>query len=354
MLGQTFCDRATTRCLEPSCGNTNAVTVICENMGRLFEYTLQLSAGVILVLFSTTICYQNITPFSPIAGEHYSVNEDYALISIQRRLNEFDAKQKIALSERNYHLKAKNMWFLFEPEVPCVWEERVGPIGDGAKWVCTMPELERKLDCLVLSFGSAGEDDFEREVSRRTRCVIHIFDPSPAASDMHSRASQYGANFHALGLGDGKTSGQGLWRRAPDRGVQAIELPPLSSILEKVNLTSRRIDVLKVDIEGHEFSAFDLAFSNCKLNIGEILLEVHWCPAEYEPCSAGKRLDSQIFYRIESLFSSLRRCGYVIFHKEPNLQGCDGWRCIEYAFINRTLLESLYDRFSLSDRKRWT
>lgn len=322
-------------------------------MGKIFEFSIQLSVGVVLVFYSTTICYQNITPFSPTSsGEHHSVGKDYIHINIQRRLNDFDAKQKIALSQRNHHLKAKNMWFLFEPEVPCVWEERVGPFGDGAKWVCTMPEIESKTDCLVLSFGSAGEDDFEREVSKRTRCMIHIFDPSPAASDMHKKASQYGANFHPLGLGDGKPSSQGLWSRAADRGVQAVELPPLLSILEKVNLTNRRIDILKVDIEGHEFDAFDLALSNCELDIGEILLEIHWCPTGEEPCSAAKKLDSRIFNRVKSLFSLFRRCGYVIFHKEPNLQGCDGWRCIEYAFVNRTSLESLYNRSSSSYGKR--
>mmetsp|Transcript_20254 Transcript_20254/g.28040 ORF Transcript_20254/g.28040 Transcript_20254/m.28040 type:complete len:332 (+) Transcript_20254:137-1132(+) len=268
------------------------------------------------------------------------------LPAIDSQLQIFDARRAHALATNQafFQKKFKLLWFLYEPEVVCPWEQRVGPMGDGAKWSCLMSELEKKSSCNVLSFGSAAEDDFEQEIAQRTKCKISIFDPSPAAAPMMHQAAKYGAMFYPVGLGDGSKTSAGLWT-SDGKPPKEVRLSTLDEIVSMIGISGQRIDVLKVDIEGHEYGTFENAFRNCDYDIGEILIELHWCDMR-GACGdpLGKGIALQTISGIEKFFKLFRRCGYLVFHKEPNLQGCDGWKCLEFAFVNRTSLEQLYGR----------
>jgi len=287
-----------------------------------------------------------------------SLQTTYSLPSIDTQLQRYDTRRAHAIASNKalFQRRLRTLWFLYEPEIVCPWEQRVGPMGDGAKWSCLMSELEKKSSCNVLSFGSAAEDDFEQEIANRTKCKIDIFDPSPRAAPMVEKAATYGASFHAVGLGAGSESSAGMWSRVGQpRNTQRdvkFKLETLGDIVKMIGISGHRIDVLKVDIEGHEYAAFESAFENCDFDIGEILIEIHWCDMRHT-CRDQNPLSSRDKNRrlvppshsvdvIEKFFNLFRKCGYLVFHKEPNLQGCDGWRCLEYAFVNRTSLEALY------------
>ncbi len=73
------------------------------------------------------------------------------------------------------------------------------------------------------------------------------------------------------------------------------------------------IDIFKIDCEGCEWKVFEDWFS-ISLDIRQILVEVHWTPAN-----------------VNEFFEALQREHYVTFHKEPNIimRG----NLVEYAFL---------------------
>ena len=136
-----------------------------------------------------------------------------------------------------------------------VHAELVGPVGDGHKWLCGVDGLAAKqaaaaagmrgkkpgsaawreaaaAGCLAYSFGSSGDFRFEIDLYARTRCLIHVFDPSPQGrtlagdgfgsmspeqqqqsppSSSLSSAEQaknlFGGFYHEVGLGVPSSSG---------------------------------------------------------------------------------------------------------------------------------------------------
>ncbi|CCO20766.1 methyltransferase [Bathycoccus prasinos] len=214
-------------------------------------------------------------------------------------------------------------WYAVEPTWSCSTEIRVGGLGDGGKYLCGYDFSRQKAfdqDCVIYSFGSAGRDDFENFLSSNTGCKIHIFDPTPRIrKQMTIRARKYGAQFHSIGLGgfDRNFNKVGIWQS--DLKESSLKIFTLPEIMENLNHT--RVDILKVDIEGSEYDAFEVILENCTLDIEIILIELH---------VLGSNSRDQIF----KLISSLERCRYRMFHKEPNYQGCHGTKCVELAFTN--------------------
>ena len=169
----------------------------------------------------------------------------------------------------------------YEPTWSCPFERRVGNIGDGGKWVCDPHRLPD--DCLVLSVGSASEWSFEEGIhALKPHCEIHTFDHTIQPHNVPSFV-----HFHAIGL---------------DK----------SSLLDSINATGRTVDILKIDCEGCEWDTFD------QFEGRQVLVELH---------GVG---------RAHQLFEAMARKGYVIFHKEPNIQ-YGGGECVEYGFLRLNL-----------------
>ena len=88
-----------------------------------------------------------------------------------------------------------------EPSIRCLTDERVGPHGDGGKWLCQPDCLLVRNNCTMLSVGSNNEFGVE-EALEPFGCNIHIFDhtvakPTPPAH----------VHFHPYGL-DVRSAGQ--------------------------------------------------------------------------------------------------------------------------------------------------
>ena len=170
----------------------------------------------------------------------------------------------------------------YEPTWSCPFERRVGNIGDGGKWVCDPHRLPD--DCLVLSVGSASEWSFEEGIhALKPHCEIHTFDHTIQPHNVPSFV-----HFHPRGLDNS------------------------SKLLESINATGRAVDILKIDCERCEWDTFD------QFEGRQVLLELH---------GVG---------RAHQLFEAMARKGYVIFHKEPNIQ-YGGGECVEYGFLRLNL-----------------
>jgi len=196
-----------------------------------------------------------------------------------------------------------HIWFQdhYEPSFHCEFEERIGQMGDGGKWVCD-PERIRKMvrhgneKCLVYSVGSNGDFSFEESVLAQIsdKCEVHTFDPMKAGV----WEPPEGVRYHSVALG----------MDAPAK--------PLAQIVKELGHTGRKIDLFKIDCEGCEWHTFKSWFGS-GVDIRQILVELHW------------RANPE---KAHELFEFLFKQGYVIFNKEPNTLGCGG-ECIEYAFL---------------------
>jgi hypothetical protein len=186
----------------------------------------------------------------------------------------------------------------WEPTFSCAFEDRIGKIGVGGKWVCDAYRIAESKVCNVVSVGRNDDWSFEKAMHKlNPRCKIFTFDHTTDGRGCPSFVS-----FFKIGLGvqDADVDSRG---RGP--------IMSLSKMLKVAGLRNSTVDVFKIDCEGCEWSvwpAFPQAF------LGQILIELHGS-SDADP-----------------FFEAMAANGYVIFHKEPNTIGCKG-RCIEYGFL---------------------
>eukprot|EP00966_Prymnesium_polylepis_P076994 1783895-Prymnesium_polylepis.1 len=254
----------------------------------------------------------------------------------------------------------KNDFDVFDVEWTCPDREMVPYAyrwGDGHKWMCGMSR-PRPVGCLLYSFGSNGEDSWERAVAlRRLECEIHIFDHTLTANEtrrMEARSRAYGARFHPVGLGARDTmrtphrddeSAIGGVRGLSDRGGQVLRLGTIMRLLG--HEWRRRIDFLKVDVEGAcegaEWKAFlgheggatkEGIFHDCamgRLQIDQLLIELHGMGPSFAAAGGRRALDAW--------FRGADACHLRTFSKESNVWApCPAyWACgtklFEYSLV---------------------
>ena len=227
---------------------------------------------------------------------------------------------------------SKNFFDRFEPDAVCIAEERFGgnsdqrfnAFGDGPKFTCGVDHL-RQLNakqesekCLVYSIGSNNDIKFEKAVKHHIGCEIHTFDPTLKQDFV---GHDY-ATFHPWGLGK---EGEVVTVKGSNFTSMSLE-----HIMRDLGHTNRTIDIFKIDCEGCEYAAMIPAFeaiAQGKLRMNQILIELH---------KGGFGFDS-----ILSFFAAADKAGYYITHKERNHWGCDGWRCVEYAFTSKEFLRQV-------------
>lgn len=205
--------------------------------------------------------------------------------------------------------EAPTSWYQnnWEPALNCQHERRIGLWGDGGKWVCDPHRIMKKSNksCLVYSVGFNNEFSFEQNVLEKIspECEIHTFDPT--VGDTPNNLPTHGKIFfHPWGLAD---KNQESYKTLP-------------TIIKELNHTGKEIDLLKIDCEDCEFQTFITWFDNSTL-IRQILLEIH------------KGTEDVATPPAQEIMLLLQREGYVIFHKEPNIQFQSGGLCIEYSFL---------------------
>jgi len=125
---------------------------------------------------------------------------------------------------------------------------------DGNKFIC-LDRISLKEDCLIYSFGSNNEWDFE-DVADRMGCTTYVYDHTIDAP------ARRGSNIHftKTGMATKKT----------------MELDTLENHIALNNHQGRLIDYLKVDIEEEELHSLPQWIESGILeNVDQIALEMH-------------------------------------------------------------------------------
>uniref|UniRef100_A0A7S1T979 Methyltransferase domain-containing protein n=1 Tax=Compsopogon caeruleus TaxID=31354 RepID=A0A7S1T979_9RHOD len=243
---------------------------------------------------------------------HASLRESDGLICVSQ--TNWDELKKIYRQQQEKQ-KGKNSnhwagWFQnnYEPNFSCQFERRLGNIGDGGKWVCDVhriPTLETR--CLVYSIGSNNHFEFEISVHEALpNCEIHTFDHTVAAPKPPSFV-----HFHSIGLG----------------ATDSDKLLSFASIRKMLghDASNSSIEILKIDVEGSEYSSLTpKVVENDFVGVRQLLIELH---------KPGAVLPDQGRGLVDAFFEAMDRRGYVIFHKEPNIEWAGG-NCVEYGFLH--------------------
>ncbi|KAK3084443.1 hypothetical protein FSP39_013601 [Pinctada imbricata] len=141
---------------------------------------------------------------------------------------------------------------------------RIGNIVDGGWDVCHDILFRPRSPCLVYSFGINYDFSFDEDVTNTYGCEVHAFDPSMNLTEF----KRSHLKFYKIGIGEAnkEITFQGtIWK-----------LNTLKTILEMLNHTNRRIDILKMDIEDNELQVLpEMIRSGAMRNVAQFYLEFH-------------------------------------------------------------------------------
>eukprot|EP01084_Bolivina_argentea_P178043 307812_1 len=191
-----------------------------------------------------------------------------------------------------------------------IGDDSGGDVPDGGKWCCGIHLI--KDPCIVYSFGSSNNFAFEYGIlNLLPQCNIYTFDPFKIGP------LKYGYNI----LDEYKDRITYQWW-----GISGIDNPDknmytLPTIMKMLNHS--HIDVLKIDVEGAEFEAFNyLKKSNDTFpSIGQLQIELHM--KSYN--NLERRMDV-----LTELFDMLESHNLRIFHREAHTENS-----AEFALIQK-------------------
>eukprot|EP00742_Colponemidia_sp_Colp-10_P002526 GILJ01002699.1.p1 GENE.GILJ01002699.1~~GILJ01002699.1.p1 ORF type:complete len:326 (-),score=29.51 GILJ01002699.1:134-1111(-) len=221
------------------------------------------------------------------------------------------------------------IWSVYEPVVDCRIRERFGSMGDGGKWLCNFDRLPGS-KTVIYSFGARTDLTFDTIMTDLLSCESHAFDPTLTAqvlSDLRKTLTPFN-HFHAWGLGP---------RSKPFDSSSAWSLGagmPLKSLRQTMqDLGHSEVHVLKIDIEGSEWTAFEHFLADYgpglfdAIKVQQISVELH---LEHNKFHFG-----QLAHSLRPFIVQLQKAGYYMFAKESNIY-CE--ECMELSFIHKSLI----------------
>ncbi|KAK3101744.1 hypothetical protein FSP39_006053 [Pinctada imbricata] len=147
-------------------------------------------------------------------------------------------------------------------QIFCQRVRRMGKIVDGGWDICDDERYRPKSPCLVYSFGINNDFSFDEDMERTYGCDVYAFDPSMESGD-YNRSKHI--RFYQVGLGDQNIRTESNWT-----------LKTLKTLIKESGHENRRIDVLKMDIEGNEKqSLVEMIDSDALQNVLQLCVEFH-------------------------------------------------------------------------------
>ncbi|KAL3426102.1 hypothetical protein PVAG01_02893 [Phlyctema vagabunda] len=236
------------------------------------------------------------------------------------------------------------VWDFFPATYTCPHDfQRVGRLGDGGKWVCGMSLYEAQpvpsipaspsadnqkatpgKETVIYSFGVNDESTFEAEMlSRIPSAQVYAYDFSvDSFGPQLSAAHKNRAHFQKFGLGDKDELKQ-----------PRTQFYTLQTLMQQNQHTY--IDILKIDIEGSEYTALDAFMDSCEsagggvFPVGQVMIELHLVD------------DAHVdFQRFTKWWERLEGFGLRPSWLEVNLMavtlgaGKTDPRCVEYVWLN--------------------
>lgn len=227
---------------------------------------------------------------------------------------------------RTHHwMRRDYLQAVWVPTMSCPEEVRVGETGDGGKWLCGLHRVGRRAlrpgtgegddRCLIYSFGSNNLFGFENGMLEGTGgaagggCEIEVFDHTARPS--WSPPASPRLRLHKLGIRAAVAPSE---KRTDDL------LDSFEGLRKRLGHGRRRVDVLKMDVEGAEWAVLPEIVRSADPP-GQLLLETHLQGAP----TLGTR-------EADALLLTLRDAGYVMTHTEVNYNGALNFN--EYSFIH--------------------
>lgn len=207
--------------------------------------------------------------------------------------------------------KFKAAWRAISPVTPsCCTIERLGR-GDGEKYVCTNLDALKGSSCWILSVGCGGLWAFERLVTARWNCSVHVFDCTgdwEVPVDIAKRVT-----LHKLCVG-GTGDKRALYR-------------PLAELIDigssRSGLGNRTMPVMfKLDAEGAEFPVLHqmLAHTPDHLLPQQMIIEFHLLTRSQVDFlyKQERGIRTMSVANALDLFGNLTSRGYTVVHRADN------------------------------------
>jgi FkbM family methyltransferase len=236
-----------------------------------------------------------------------SAVQDQVLAEYRQCPNCFVKKHKVR--ERSY---------LFDAVADCDTAIRVGRLNDGGKWVCSPQMLPQP--AIVYSFGVGEDISFDTDMAGLFGSQVYMFDPTPSV------VAHFGQPTWEKGCGSGRIHYEALGV-GPVSSPDGLELEgkklPMQTVADIARSHNHpRIDILKMDIEGGEYTVLKQVLQThalAALNVQQVLIEFHFW-------------DNHAFMDFVGLVDGLKQQGYMLFRKEFNASS-NADKCAEYAFL---------------------
>lgn len=201
--------------------------------------------------------------------------------------------------------------------LPCPYNrnqlKRYGTSRATGKLLCGLESLSEHDNCKIFSLGSNNEFEFENALLSRTSCHIHTFD----CTSLPPKRTHKRLKFYPICLGEKSPLQNYIFPQSGKKSdVSNRTFMSYDRLLKLTNL--RNVHVLKMDIEGGEYSVFaDLLKNPNRTDLPfQISFESHWW-------------NTDIYHGIlhMSLFSQLWRTGYRLLQYElnPGDPACAEW-----------------------------
>ncbi len=182
------------------------------------------------------------------------------------------------------------------------------------------------VDSIAYSFGVGEDASFDVALIKRFGLVVHAFDPTPKSMEWVKKQGFSGRFImHEYGIADFDGTASFKPPENPDHVShtlldrpttqdRAITVPVkrLCSIMKE--LEHKRIDILKLDVEGAEYAVID-DIQRSNVRPGQILVEFH------------HRFPGVGIRKSNKAIAKLRRMGYGIFSVSANNE--------EFCFVQR-------------------
>ena len=201
--------------------------------------------------------------------------------------------------ERTSHADLREMYhrYIQNVQIRCRRQIHLGRELDGGYHICEDAEVAPVRPCLVYSFGIRKDFSFDDDISKTFGCEVHSFDPNDGQKD-HQHSP--GVMFHKLGIGGSNVNTPARWK-----------LRTLYTIRNELGHAKRRLDVLKLDIEGAEWLSIPEMLKNGSIDdVRQLIVEFHIFVG-----GGQLNLTNEAHYRAHlNLLRGLYKCGFKIFH----------------------------------------
>ncbi|BFZ19272.1 hypothetical protein BsWGS_22311 [Bradybaena similaris] len=180
--------------------------------------------------------------------------------------------QEVLQNMSHKNIQALYHSYVNSPQVACSWVERMGLLTDGGWELCDDP-LYRPLkgDCLVYSYGINFDFSYDDDMAKYG-CEVHAFDPSMGSAPHLRGAPGQNVFFHPSGVG----ARTGVISR--ESRVVQWQLYTIADHRKLLHHTpdKRRLDIVKMDVEGQELESLMAALDDGSLaDVRQLNFETH-------------------------------------------------------------------------------